>query len=162
RDISQRLAQTGAVRDAEELARHLIERERLGCTGVGSGIALPHCKLKNLSGIVVAIGRCPEPVDFLAPDGTFISVLFLVLAPRHTPRPCPARRWPASRAGSRLPAWPTASCAQRPRRRSWTLCARGRHSRRWFTDERPPVGLGRPTHGRRSARARSRGPGDAR
>ena len=85
RDISQRLAQTGAVRDAEELARHLIERERLGCTGVGSGIALPHCKLKNLSGIVVAIGRCPEPVDFLAPDGTFISLLFLILSPADAP-----------------------------------------------------------------------------
>jgi PTS system nitrogen regulatory IIA component len=85
RDLSQRLAETGAVPNAEELARNLIERERLGCTGVGGGIAIPHCKLKNLSSIVMAIGRCPEPIDFRAPDGVLVSLLFLILSPADAP-----------------------------------------------------------------------------
>jgi PTS system nitrogen regulatory IIA component len=85
RDISRRLAQTGAVRDGEDLARRLIEREGLGCTGLGGGIAIPHCKLKSLSQIVVAVGRCPEPIDFQAADGVPVSVLFVILSPADAP-----------------------------------------------------------------------------
>jgi mannitol/fructose-specific phosphotransferase system IIA component (Ntr-type) len=85
RDFSQRLAQTGAIRDGEDLARRLIEREGLGCTGLGGGIAIPHCKLKNLSEIVVAIGRCREPINFQASDGVPVSILFLILSPADAP-----------------------------------------------------------------------------
>ena len=77
RDISRRLAQTGAVRDGEDLARRLIEREGLGCTGLGGGIAIPHCKLKSLSQIVVAVGR-------LILNGKIATILPAeVVQPRH-------------------------------------------------------------------------------
>jgi PTS system nitrogen regulatory IIA component len=85
KDIAARLADAGVVRDGEDLARRLIEREGLGCTGLGGGIAIPHCKLKELCQIVFAIGRCRDPVDFQAPDGIPVSVLLLILSPADAP-----------------------------------------------------------------------------
>jgi len=85
REMSRDLAQAGVVRDADDLARRLIEREGLGCTGLGGGIAIPHCKLKDLSDIVVAIGRCAEAIDFQAPDGVPVKILFLILSPAQAP-----------------------------------------------------------------------------
>ena len=85
REIARKLAEVGVVRDAEDLARRLIEREGLGCTGLGGGIAIPHCKLKDLSHIVLSIARCREPVDFQAPDGKPVTTLFLILSPAQAP-----------------------------------------------------------------------------
>ena len=85
REMARRLAEAGAVRDAEDLSRRLIEREALGCTGLGHGIAIPHCKLKDLNRIVLSIGRCLEPVDFQAADGIPVTILFLILSPAHAP-----------------------------------------------------------------------------
>jgi PTS system nitrogen regulatory IIA component len=47
----------------------LVERERLGCTGVGKGIALPHGRIEDLSAPVIAIATLEQPVDYEAPDG---------------------------------------------------------------------------------------------
>jgi len=84
-DIAGRLAGAGAVRDAEDLSRRLIEREALGCTALGGGIAIPHCKLKELSDVVLAVGRRPGGVDFGAPDGAPVTILLLVLSPAQMP-----------------------------------------------------------------------------
>jgi len=85
REIARKLAEAGVVSDAEDLARRLIEREGLGCTGLGGGIAIPHCKLKDLPHIVLSIARCREPVDFQAPDGKPVTILFLILSPAQAP-----------------------------------------------------------------------------
>jgi mannitol/fructose-specific phosphotransferase system IIA component (Ntr-type) len=84
-EIARRLAGAGLVREADDLARRLIEREELGCTALGGGIAIPHCKLKELTDVVLAIGRRPGGVDFGAPDGVPVTVLFLVLSPAQMP-----------------------------------------------------------------------------
>ncbi len=84
-EVARRLAESGVVRDAEDLTRRLIEREDLGCTALGGGIAIPHCKLKELSEVILAIGRRPGGVDFEAPDGVAVSILFLVLSPAQAP-----------------------------------------------------------------------------
>ncbi len=84
-EMAARLAGAGVVRDAGDLSRRLIEREGLGCTALGGGIAIPHCKLKELSDVVLAIGRRPGGVDFEAPDGVAVTILFLVLSPAQTP-----------------------------------------------------------------------------
>lgn len=84
-DMARRLSQAGVVHDADDLARRLIEREALGCTGLGAGIAIPHCKLKDLSDVVVSIGRSPQGVDFHAADGVPVTILFLVLSPADAP-----------------------------------------------------------------------------
>jgi PTS system nitrogen regulatory IIA component len=85
RAMAQLLTQAGVVKDAGDLARRLIEREVLGCTGLGGGIAIPHCKLKDLNDIVLSIGRCRQAVDFHAPDGIAVRILFLILSPAQAP-----------------------------------------------------------------------------
>lgn len=59
----------------------LLEREKLGTTGIGDGIAIPHGKMDDLSDILVAVGRSVEGVDFEALDHKPCHIFFLVLAP---------------------------------------------------------------------------------
>ena len=84
-ELARRVAAAGVVRDAGDLARRLLERERLGCTGLGSGIAIPHCKHKEVGQIVLAIGSSREGVDFRAPDGVPVRLIFLILSPADAP-----------------------------------------------------------------------------
>lgn len=84
-EMAVRLAERGLVPDARELWEGLIDRERLGCTGLGNGVAIPHCKLRNLSGIVAAVASTAPPVDFGAADGVPIDLIFLVASPADAP-----------------------------------------------------------------------------
>ncbi|MCA1582499.1 MAG: PTS sugar transporter subunit IIA [Acidobacteria bacterium] len=84
-DLSRRVAEAGAVRDPADLARRLLDRERLGCTGLGAGIAIPHCKLKDLGEIVLAVASCPGGADFRSPDGVSVTLIFLILSPAEAP-----------------------------------------------------------------------------
>jgi len=61
----------------------LLQRERLGSTGLGRGIAVPHVKFKDLDEIVCIFARLDTPVDFEAPDGAPVDLIFLLLAPEH-------------------------------------------------------------------------------
>ena len=60
----------------------LLQRERLGSTGLGQGIAIPHGKLQGLRHIVGVFARLAEPVDFDAVDGQKVDIVFLLLAPQ--------------------------------------------------------------------------------
>lgn len=59
----------------------LMERERLGTTGVGSGIAIPHGKLQSLDRLYGMFARLEQPVDFQAIDERPVDLIFLLLAP---------------------------------------------------------------------------------
>lgn len=59
----------------------LIERERLGSTGVGNGIAIPHGKLSALPKLYGLFARMDGPIDFDAIDGQPVDLIFLLLAP---------------------------------------------------------------------------------
>jgi len=59
----------------------LLQRERLGSTGIGEGIAIPHGKLPGLTRIFGLVARLEKPVDFEALDAQPVDVLFLILAP---------------------------------------------------------------------------------
>jgi PTS system nitrogen regulatory IIA component len=85
RAFSDRIAGQGLIRDAGELFQKLWEREQLGSTGIGSGIAIPHCKIQGLARGVVAIGLVPEGVDFAAVDSQPVRVFFLVISPSESP-----------------------------------------------------------------------------
>jgi PTS system nitrogen regulatory IIA component len=59
----------------------LFARERLGSTGLGEGIAIPHGRIKGLKEAVAALVRLAEPVAFDAPDGKPVSLLLILLVP---------------------------------------------------------------------------------
>jgi PTS system nitrogen regulatory IIA component len=80
-ELSRRVAASGAVPDARELAQRLLDREKLGCTGLGDGIAIPHCKLPDIDRVAVSVASTENPVDFGAADGKPITLIFLVVSP---------------------------------------------------------------------------------
>ena len=59
----------------------LLQREKLGSTGVGNGIAIPHGKLPKLGGLFGLFARLDRPIDFEALDGQAVDLIFLLLAP---------------------------------------------------------------------------------
>ena len=59
----------------------LIERERLGTTGVGEGVAIPHAKLNGVDRLYAVFARLESPIDFDAVDDEFVDLIFLLLAP---------------------------------------------------------------------------------
>lgn len=68
-------------RSSETLLRMLQRRETLGSTGVGRGIAIPHCRSLVVNHLRLAYGHKREPVDFQAIDGQPVSDFFLIVAP---------------------------------------------------------------------------------
>jgi PTS system nitrogen regulatory IIA component len=68
-------------RDAQEIFDTLSERERLGSTGAGNGIAIPHGKLPKLDRLVGIFAKLDRPVDFDSIDGQPVDLVFTLLAP---------------------------------------------------------------------------------
>lgn len=68
-------------RDEREIFDTLLQRERLGSTGIGEGIAIPHGKLPKLDRLFGLFARLDRPIDFDAIDGEPVDMLFLLLAP---------------------------------------------------------------------------------
>ena len=66
---------------AREIFDALLHRERLGSTGIGEGIAIPHGKLAKLKGICGVFGRLDRPVDFGSLDGAPVDLVFMILTP---------------------------------------------------------------------------------
>lgn len=83
--FADRIAQQSLVGNAAELYQKLWEREQLGSTAIGSGIAIPHCKLKGLKQGIVAVGMVPGGVDFEAVDGKPVRIFFLVITSSESP-----------------------------------------------------------------------------
>lgn len=67
--------------DTDTIYEALLQRERLGSTGIGEGIAIPHGKLPGLTRIFGLMARLEKPIDFEALDGQQVDILFLLLAP---------------------------------------------------------------------------------
>jgi len=70
--------------DREKLLEVLLEREKLGSTGIGCGVAIPHAKIKGIDAIAVAFGRSKKGVDFHSMDGKPVHLFFLIVAPENS------------------------------------------------------------------------------
>lgn len=68
----------------EHLVRVLMERERLGSTGIGSGIGIPHGKLKDLESLILGFGLSKKGVDFESMDGSPTHIFFLLITPENS------------------------------------------------------------------------------
>ncbi|MFP4114710.1 MAG: PTS sugar transporter subunit IIA [Spirochaetota bacterium] len=67
---------------AEAVYRALAEREQLGSTGLGHGIAIPHCTLDGIGEFIVGLVTLDEPIDFRSIDGTPTDLFFFIVGPR--------------------------------------------------------------------------------
>ncbi len=81
RELADHIASHEPELDAHRIAEILMERERLGSTGIQDGIAIPHGKVPGLDHIVIGCGRCPSGIDFDAHDGQPTQLFFVLLAP---------------------------------------------------------------------------------
>ncbi len=75
------LVENGRLMDKEKALEVLLERERLGSTGIGDGIAIPHGKLKGIKGLVCSFGRSSKGINFQSTDEKPTHLFFLLLAP---------------------------------------------------------------------------------
>lgn len=85
RALAERVAERDRVDDADELYRKLWEREQVGSTGIGHGVAVPHCKLDGLDHVLVAVAHVAKPIDYGAVDKKPVRLFFLVVSPESNP-----------------------------------------------------------------------------
>ncbi|RPH50818.1 MAG: PTS sugar transporter subunit IIA [Desulfobacteraceae bacterium] len=67
-----------------ELSHVILERERLGSTGIGGGIGIPHGKLANLESLIMGFGLSHKGVDFESMDGKPTHLFFLIITPENS------------------------------------------------------------------------------
>jgi PTS system nitrogen regulatory IIA component len=70
--------------NSQELVRVLMDRERLGSTGIGGGIGIPHGKLKDLDSLVLGVGISRKGVDFESIDGKPTHIFFILVTPENS------------------------------------------------------------------------------
>ena len=81
------LATLQDVGDKKAIVKALIERENLGSTGIGQGIAIPHGKTDKVKELVAVLGISKKGVNFEALDGELVYIFFLLVAPKETAGP---------------------------------------------------------------------------
>jgi nitrogen PTS system EIIA component len=70
--------------DPQRLLDTLLDREKLGSTGIGEGVAIPHGKVPGLPGLMASFGRAPAGLDFRAIDGKPTYLFFALFAPENS------------------------------------------------------------------------------
>jgi fructose-specific phosphotransferase system IIA component len=78
RELSAVLARQGKLTDTDDFIKHILERERLGSTGIGNYVAVPHCPTRSVKQLVMAFGRSPAGIEFGAQDGNGVKYVFLM------------------------------------------------------------------------------------
>lgn len=71
-----------ALNEDENFYNTILEREKLGSTGIGQGIAIPHARSEKIKDVVIAVGLLKNSVNFNAPDGENVKLVILVGAPK--------------------------------------------------------------------------------
>ena len=84
RELAEAVTRSEASLASDRLYEVLLEREKLGSTGIGSGVAIPHGKVPNLERIVAAFGRSSPGIDFDSQDGEPAHLFFVLVAPENT------------------------------------------------------------------------------
>ncbi|OPY08936.1 MAG: PTS system fructose-specific EIIABC component [Syntrophaceae bacterium PtaB.Bin095] len=84
RELVQPFVESPRNLDSEATVHALHERERLGSTGIGDGIAIPHGKIPGLDELVLSFGRSAAGIPFDAMDGKPVHLFFLLIAPENS------------------------------------------------------------------------------
>jgi len=83
-ELGAELARSLPELPKERIVEVLTEREKLGSTGIGEGVAIPHGKLPGLKNLVACFGICPQGIDFQAIDGKPTRLFFALVAPENS------------------------------------------------------------------------------
>ena len=83
-ELTDALLQSGTSLSRDDILKVLMERERLGSTGIGDGVAIPHGKLKDLDRLLISFGLSRQGVDFDSMDGKPAHLFFLLVAPEES------------------------------------------------------------------------------
>ncbi len=84
RELSEAVCRRVPALSSERLTAILMEREGLGSTGIGEGVAIPHGKVPGIDRLVAAFGRSREGVQFGSIDGKPARLFFLIIAPENS------------------------------------------------------------------------------
>ncbi len=82
-ELVEYLWEQNLLPDRKEAERVVLEREKLGSTAIGEGIAIPHGKLKDIENLICILGITKEGIDFDSIDGKPVHLIFLMFAPEH-------------------------------------------------------------------------------
>jgi len=83
-ELAQTIVSSRPSLDKNALVKVLLERERLGSTGIGDGVAIPHGKFHGISEPVISFGRSIKGLDFESMDGQPVFLFFLLVAPENS------------------------------------------------------------------------------
>ncbi len=83
-ELSEMFSHANIRVDYDNMVEVLLEREKLGSTGIGGGIAIPHGKLAGLENLIVSFGRSKDGIDFDSMDGKPVHIFFLLMAPENS------------------------------------------------------------------------------
>ena len=83
-ELTVALSNCKANLNKEALVEVLLERERLGSTGIGDGIAIPHGKIQDLDELILSFGRSTQGIEFDSMDGRPTHLFFLLIAPENS------------------------------------------------------------------------------
>ena len=86
-NLAKRVAEIEPALDQDAVLSVLNEREQLGSTGIGGGVAIPHGKLPELDHMLILVGRSPGGIPFDAMDNRPVHIMFLLLAPDKSATP---------------------------------------------------------------------------
>ncbi|MCM8792516.1 MAG: PTS sugar transporter subunit IIA [Candidatus Omnitrophica bacterium] len=81
-ELVDKVAVHGRVKNGKVLFKAILEREKLGSTAIGNGVAIPHVKIKGIKKPLLILGRSAEGVDFNALDGEKTYLFFLLISPQ--------------------------------------------------------------------------------
>ncbi|MBJ78545.1 MAG: PTS fructose transporter subunit IIA [Nitrospinae bacterium] len=84
KELSAFLEEKGAVKNKDTLLTALTEREKLGSTGIGENVAIPHAKLEEIDHIITLFGRSEKGVEFESLDKKPVHFVCLVIAPSNS------------------------------------------------------------------------------
>jgi PTS system nitrogen regulatory IIA component len=85
KEMAKFLKKNDKISKEKELFEKLVQREKLGTTAIGGGVAIPHCKLKGLKNPVVMLAISKKSVDFCSLDGKPSHIFFMVVSSPDNP-----------------------------------------------------------------------------
>ncbi|MDP8220579.1 MAG: cation:proton antiporter [Candidatus Stygibacter frigidus] len=85
-ELAQLMVQKGIIHETSDVTTALMQREKLASTGIGNGVAIPHCRVPLVNKTTIACGVLKHPVEWNSPDKKPVEILFLILTPEEFPQ----------------------------------------------------------------------------